>query len=125
MFIDLSHNMFEGSIPEEMGDFKSLYGFNASYNSLIGLMPSSLGKMKQMKWLDLSMNRLSDTISLQLENLNFLEVFNLSHNHFVGIISTAPQSQLFPVASFEGNDGLCRPSFKDYLNTIHQPKIDP
>ncbi|KAK2656177.1 hypothetical protein Ddye_009229 [Dipteronia dyeriana] len=105
--IDLSNNHFQGPIPGEMGNFKSLYLLNLSHNALTGPIPSTIGDLRQLESLDLSMNNLSGVIPAQLAKLNFLSFLNLSYNHFVGKIPSSTQLQSFSPTSYEGNEGLC------------------
>ncbi|XP_021827851.1 receptor-like protein 12, partial [Prunus avium] len=67
--IDFSGNKFNGSIPEEVGQLKSLYGLNLSSNALTGTIPSSLGNLRQLESLDLSKNKLGGEIPAQFANL--------------------------------------------------------
>ncbi|MED6156150.1 hypothetical protein PIB30_011880 [Stylosanthes scabra] len=107
--IDFSHNQFEGPIPKELMDFKSLHLLNLSHNALSGQIPSSIGNLSQLESLDLSMNSLEGEIPTELANLNFLSYLNLSFNHLTGRIPTGTQLQTFEASSFEGNDGLYGP----------------
>ncbi|MED6156158.1 hypothetical protein PIB30_011888 [Stylosanthes scabra] len=107
--IDFSYNQFEGAIPKELTDFKSLHLLNLSHNALTGQIPSSIGNLNQLESLDLSMNSLEGEIPTELANLNFLSYLNLSFNHLTGRIPTATQLQSFEASSFEGNDGLYGP----------------
>ncbi|CAB4297858.1 unnamed protein product [Prunus armeniaca] len=107
--IDFSCNEFNGSIPEEMGEFKSLHVLNLSCNAFTGEIPSSFGNMRVLESLDLSKNNLSGQIPPQLANLTFLSFLNLSNNQLVGRIPTSTQFSTFPKASFAGNKGLWGP----------------
>ncbi|BFG34744.1 hypothetical protein CerSpe_210180 [Prunus speciosa] len=53
--INFSCNNFSGTIPKEMGEFKSLYVLNLSGNE-------SFGNMRVLESLDLSQNKLSGQI---------------------------------------------------------------
>ncbi|KAL6138227.1 hypothetical protein ACLB2K_063510 [Fragaria x ananassa] len=64
--IDFSSTKFNGSIPEEIGELKSLYVLNLSNNAFTGRIPSSFGQMQQLESLDLSNNQLSGTIPQQM-----------------------------------------------------------
>ncbi|KAF9667007.1 hypothetical protein SADUNF_Sadunf16G0288100 [Salix dunnii] len=52
--LDLSNNLFEGEIPEVIGDLKLLEVLNLSINNLIGEIPASLSKLTLLESLDLS-----------------------------------------------------------------------
>ncbi|GAU14477.1 hypothetical protein TSUD_250170 [Trifolium subterraneum] len=103
--IDLSNNMFQGEIPQVIGELHSLKGLNLSNNGITGNIPESLSYLRNLEWLDLSRNQLRGEIPMDLINLNFLSVLNLSQNHLEGIIPTG--QQLFGNDSYEGNTMLC------------------
>ncbi|KAB2621898.1 receptor-like protein 12 [Pyrus ussuriensis x Pyrus communis] len=107
--IDFSCNNFNGSIPEEVGDLKSLHGLNLSSNAFTGTIPSSLGNLRQLESLDLSDNKLSGKIPQELVKLNFLSFLNLSNNQLEGRIPTGTQIQSFSPDSFTFNKGLWGP----------------
>ncbi|CAL9002852.1 unnamed protein product [Prunus brigantina] len=111
--IDFSCNKFSGSIPKEMGAFKSLYVLNLSGNAFTGKIPSSFGNMRPVAdagiATHLSHNKLSGQIPPQLVKLTFLEVLDLSNNQLVGRIPTGTQFSTFPKDSFIGNKGLWGP----------------
>ncbi|ESR40790.1 hypothetical protein KPL70_020990 [Citrus sinensis] len=115
--IDLSSNNFEEQIPEEMGQFVSLYALNLSHNALTGSIPSSFGNLKLIESLDLSTKNLSGKIPAQLASLNFLSVLNLSYNNLVGKIPTSTQLQSFSPTSYEGNKGLYGPPLTNESQT--------
>ncbi|KAK9920382.1 hypothetical protein M0R45_028937 [Rubus argutus] len=105
--IDISCNNFSGSIPEQVGELKALYGLNMSNNALTGTIPVALGNLRQLESLDLSNNSLSGSIPPKLTTLTFLSFLNLSHNQLVGSIPIGNQFSTFGPTSFEGNKGLC------------------
>ncbi|KAJ7961201.1 Leucine-rich-repeat receptor-like protein [Quillaja saponaria] len=105
--IDLSNNMFQGEIPEELGLLKLLYVLNMSGNAFTGLIPSSIGNLKQLESLDLSQNKLNGVIPNQLAGLTFISFLNLSFNQLEGMIPRGSQFATFSQASFEGNKVLC------------------
>ncbi|XP_039690311.1 receptor-like protein Cf-9 homolog [Medicago truncatula] len=105
--IDLSNNMFEGEIPQVIGELNSLKGLNLSNNGITSSIPQSLSHLRNLEWLDLSCNQLKGEIPVALTNLNFLSVLNLSQNHLEGIIPKGQQFNTFGNDSFEGNTMLC------------------
>ncbi|KAM5555182.1 receptor-like protein 7 [Rosa sericea] len=119
--IDFSCNKFNGSIPEEIGELKSLYALNLSNNAFTGAVPSSLSNLSELESLDLSKNKLSGQIPLELTKLTFLEFLNLSYNQLVGRIPSGAQFSTFDAASFEGNKGLWGPPLTSYNNTGFSP----
>ncbi|RWR78877.1 receptor-like protein 12 [Cinnamomum micranthum f. kanehirae] len=119
--VDLSNNRFQGSIPEEIGNLKSLIVLNMSHNEFIGPIPSSFGNLLQLESLDLSMNRLSGEIPIELAALTFLSVLNLSQNHFMGRIPQVRQFLTFANDSFQGNPGLCGPPLSRQCEAPWQP----
>ncbi|GLT41622.1 hypothetical protein SLA2020_156710 [Shorea laevis] len=105
--IHLSNNMFEGEIPDVMGELSSLKGLNLSHNNLTGHIPPSLGNLTNLEWLDLSSNELAGKIPNELVSLTQLSVLDLSNNHLVGRIPQGNQFNTFGNGSYEGNLGLC------------------
>ncbi|KAK2980990.1 hypothetical protein RJ640_023316 [Escallonia rubra] len=105
--LDLSSNMFEGDIPDVIGDFNSLVLLNLSHNSLAGHIPSSLGAISELESLDLSSNQLTGEIPEELTDLTFLAVLNLSQNYLVGRIPHGRQFNTFGNDSYTWNSALC------------------
>ncbi|XP_010026679.2 receptor-like protein 33 [Eucalyptus grandis] len=105
--IDLSHNSFQGDIPEAFGHLHSLIGLNLSHNHLIGSIPLTLGNLTNLGWLDLSSNMLSGGIPRALGDLASLGYLNLSKNELTGRIPQDKQLSTFSNDSFDGNAGLC------------------
>ncbi|GLU17340.1 hypothetical protein SLE2022_337110 [Rubroshorea leprosula] len=105
--IHLSNNMFEGEIPDVIGNLSSLKGLNLSHNNLTGHIPPSLGNLMNLEWLDLSSNELAGKIPDELVSLTQLSVLNLSNNHLVGRIPQGNQFNTFGNGSYEGNLELC------------------
>ncbi|KAL4298996.1 hypothetical protein AHAS_Ahas17G0056700 [Arachis hypogaea] len=56
--IDLSNNLFEGKIPQILGELNSLKGLNLSHNKISGIIPQTLCNLTNLEWLDLSWNQL-------------------------------------------------------------------
>ena len=62
--IDVSCNYLNGSIPEELGEFESLYFLNLLHNAFTSQIPPSLGNLTQLESLDLSSNNLTGEIPM-------------------------------------------------------------
>ncbi|KAI3943266.1 hypothetical protein MKW92_010947 [Papaver armeniacum] len=88
--IDLSCNILEGSIPEEIGLLKGLSMLNLSHNGFSGIIPASVGNMTGLDSLDLSFNKLFGQIPESLASLDSLGLLNLSYNNLSGRIPRGP-----------------------------------
>ncbi|KAL1348083.1 receptor-like protein 7 [Arachis hypogaea] len=120
--IDLSNNLFEGKIPQILGELNFLKGLNLSHNKISGNIPQTLGNLTSLEWLDLSWNQLKGEIPLSLTNLNFLSVLNLSKNQLEGVIPRGKQFNTFQNDSYRGNPMLCGfPLSKSCGNDEEQP----
>ncbi|XP_026412568.1 receptor-like protein 9DC3 isoform X2 [Papaver somniferum] len=107
--IDLSCNILDGNIPEEIGLLKGLAMLNLSHNVFSSNIPASFGNMSSLQSLDLSSNRLSGRIPQNLTSIDRLAFLNLSHNNLSDRI---PRGNHFDTLSldgsaFAGNDLLC------------------
>ncbi|XP_031498025.1 receptor-like protein 19 [Nymphaea colorata] len=107
--IDLSNNLFTGTIPEDIGALDMLYSLNLSRNNLNGPIPTSFGQLQSIESLDLSHNKLSGSIPKELAHDTFLSTLDLSYNNLQGRIPQDNQFDTFNATSFEGNPGLCGP----------------
>ncbi|TYJ39211.1 hypothetical protein E1A91_A04G051000v1 [Gossypium mustelinum] len=111
--IDFSSNHFNGSIPKELGELKSLIVLNFSHNSLAGNILPSLGKMLQGK------------IPMQLTDLTFLGALNLSHNNLEEQIPLANHFDTFSNDSFNGNSRLCGFPLSKKCGNNQEPESPP
>ncbi|OAY77412.1 putative LRR receptor-like serine/threonine-protein kinase [Ananas comosus] len=84
--IDLSNNMLDGSIPEEVGSLRRLRYLNLSVNSLRGTIPSSLSNCSNLQILGLANNKLNGEIPPTLSRLSGLQELRLSWNMLQGTI---------------------------------------
>ncbi|KAM7481586.1 hypothetical protein LguiB_006169 [Lonicera macranthoides] len=105
--IDMSNNTFEGEIPNNIKNLRSLRELNLSHNQFVGHIPPSLGNLFVLESLDLSFNQLTGEIPQQLTGLTSLEILNLSQNHLMGRIPRGPQFNTFKNDSYSGNSALC------------------
>ncbi|KAL8478871.1 hypothetical protein ACS0TY_030668 [Phlomoides rotata] len=106
IFLDLSYNNLEGSIPKELGLMFYLFVLNMGHNSLSGPIPSELSGLQNVAILDLSYNRLNGTIPQSLTSLRLGDI-DLSNNNLSGTIPESAPLDTFPSYRFENNSGLC------------------
>ncbi|KAL1569569.1 protein kinase superfamily [Salvia divinorum] len=107
IFLDVSYNKLEGSIPKELGTMFYLSILNMGHNDLSGPIPQELGHLKNVAILDLSYNRLNGTIPQSLTGLTLLGDIDLSNNNLSGIIPESAPFDTFPDYRFGNNSGLC------------------
>ncbi|OVA01440.1 Protein kinase domain [Macleaya cordata] len=107
IFLDLSYNMLEGSIPAELGDMYYLSVLNLGHNNLSGPIPPNLGSLKSVGVLDLSHNKLEGQIPGSLSGLSLLSEIDLSYNNLSGPIPESGQLATFPSNRYKNNTGLC------------------
>ncbi|XP_031113018.1 systemin receptor SR160-like [Ipomoea triloba] len=106
IFLDLSYNKLEGSIPKELGSMQYLFFLYLGHNDLSGPIPQELGGLQNVEDLDLSDNRLNGSIPQTLINLTSLSVIDLSNNQLSGMIPCSGQFASFLRESFANNSGL-------------------
>ncbi|PIA42275.1 hypothetical protein AQUCO_02000022v1 [Aquilegia coerulea] len=87
VFLNLSKNSIEGTLPTSLGNMKDLVVLDFSSNKFSGEIPDNWAlNLKQLKGLILSNNNLHGGISSSLFNLTFLDTLRLSDNQFTGNI---------------------------------------
>ncbi|KAA8546925.1 hypothetical protein F0562_003354 [Nyssa sinensis] len=106
IFLDLSYNRLEGSLPKELGSMYYLSILNLGHNDLSGPIPQELGGLRNVAILDLSYNRLNGSIPPSLTSLTLLGEINLSNNNLSGMIPQSPPFDTLPVSGFL-NNSLC------------------
>lgn len=91
-YLDLSDNLFGGSIPDELFGMTKLQSLVLSSNRLEGGLSPSFGKLTNLRHLDLSANGLSGELPSEMGDMINLEVLYLGEsglevrNHFSGKI---------------------------------------
>lgn len=106
IFLDLSYNKLEGSIPKELGNMYYLFILNLGHNDISGVIPQDLGGLKNVAILDLSHNRLNGSIPNSLTSLTLLGEIDLSNNNLTGMIPESAPFDTFPDYRF-ANTSLC------------------
>lgn len=107
--LDLSCNILDGDIPEEIAQLKGLSMLNLSHNHLSGAIPKNVGNMTGLGSLDLSFNKLSGEIPKSLTSIDSLGYLNLSYNRLSGKIPGGDHFDTLSVdcSAFVGNDLSC------------------
>ncbi|KAJ4965722.1 hypothetical protein NE237_017571 [Protea cynaroides] len=107
IFLDLSYNMLEGSIPKELGNMYYLMILNLGHNNLTGPIPPEMGSLKNVGVLDLSYNKFDGPIPNSFSGLGLLSELDLSNNNLSGEIPDSGQLGTFPASRYANNSGLC------------------
>ncbi|KAJ4950992.1 hypothetical protein NE237_027824 [Protea cynaroides] len=107
IFLDLSYNMLEGSIPKELGIMYYLMILNLGHNNLSGPIPPEMGSLKNVAVLDLSHNKFEGSIPPSFSSLSLLSEIDLSYNNLSGVIPESGQLATFPAYRYANNPGLC------------------
>lgn len=97
--LDLSANLFHGTIPWSLGELSKLQFVDLSMNKFENSIPSSLGNVKNLKSLNFSNNLLTGEIPAELQKLQMLEELQISGNNLNGYIpdwvSSLPKLRVF------------------------------
>lgn len=101
----LSH--VTGLIPTSLGKLKNLTFLRLSYLNLTGPIPTSLGKLSKLTFLDLSHNDLTGSIPSSLTSLNNLDAVLLNDNQLCGKIPVGGKLQSSDASSYSNNKCLC------------------
>ncbi|XP_068648759.1 leucine-rich repeat receptor-like serine/threonine-protein kinase BAM1 [Aristolochia californica] len=84
--LNLSNNLFSGSLPSSVSNFSSLQILLLSQNQFTSQLPPSIGELHQILKLDLSRNGFSEQIPPEISNCSHLTYLDLSQNNFSGPI---------------------------------------
>lgn len=117
VYFDLSSNMLNGSVSPAFAQLVGLEYLNLSQNMFQGEIPQEIGNnLTSLEFLDLSSNNLTGTIPSSLANIHDLQFLNVSLNNLSGEIPTSGQFNTFDNASYlPGNYHLCG----DIVNEMH------
>ena len=90
--IDLAYLGLSGSLPSEIGYFKSMTMLSMGTNYIVGSIPSTIGDMTSLRYLDIGYNSLVGTIPSTIGDLTSLRVLLLFDNRLSGTIPSALSS---------------------------------
>jgi Leucine-rich repeat (LRR) protein len=85
-FADIGTNLFDGSIPTELGNLLSLEDFALSISLMDGSVPSEFGNLVNLEALYLNGNALDGSIPSELSNLANLKELGINSNSLNGSI---------------------------------------
>ncbi|XP_072149100.1 uncharacterized protein [Setaria viridis] len=86
--IDLSNNNLSGELPNCWKQNTRLFVLDFSNNNLEGEIPSSIGSLTSLASLHLNKNMLSGVLPFSLSSCDSLILLDLGENHFEGTIPT-------------------------------------
>lgn len=81
-FLDISYNLFNSSLPPDIGKVESLRNLSLAGNNFSGSIPDWISGLSSIQSLDLSCNSFSGPIPPSFTKLNNLVYLNLSVNGF-------------------------------------------
>ncbi|KAG8083749.1 hypothetical protein GUJ93_ZPchr0016g2605 [Zizania palustris] len=81
-FMDISNNRFSGPIPDNIGNLRSLQNLSLARNNFSGPLPVSIDGLASLQSLDVSGNSLSGPLPSSLKGLRSMVALNLSYNAF-------------------------------------------
>nr|GMC87046.1 receptor-like protein 12 [Ipomoea batatas] len=83
--LSLRDNSFTGSIPNCLGNLTSLTSLSLSDNRFTGSIPNTIGSLCRLQVLDFSLNKLTDSIAVLSDCLlDSLKELHLDYNNFSG-----------------------------------------
>ena len=80
LYLDLSDNLFSGTIPDELYDMTKLQSLVLSSNRVEGTLSNKMGKLVNLRHLDLSANNLRGTLPKSMGKMKSLEVLYLGES---------------------------------------------
>ncbi|KAI4351754.1 hypothetical protein L6164_006076 [Bauhinia variegata] len=121
--MDLSGNSLVGVIPSTITVLSELRGLNLSHNHLSGEIPNNIGYMKSLESIDLCCNQFSGKIPSSMSSLTSLSYLNLSYNNFSGQIPQDNQFSTFnDASSYADNPYLCGPPLRQCATASKTPE---
>ncbi|PKU83867.1 LRR receptor-like serine/threonine-protein kinase GHR1 [Dendrobium catenatum] len=81
-YLDISCNVFSGEIPKDIEKLQSIQNLSLAGNGFSGPLPDSIGDVDSVRSLDMSHNHLSGSLPSSLKGLRLLVSLNLSFNAF-------------------------------------------
>ncbi|KAG5627499.1 hypothetical protein H5410_012717 [Solanum commersonii] len=102
--LDLSHNMFQGLIPQNISEvMPDLIFLSLSSNEISGEIPATIRKMTLVQVIDLSNNKLTGSIPSSIGECSYLKALDLGNNFLSGSFPSS-LGQLIQLQSLHLND---------------------
>ena len=80
LYLDLSDNLFSGTIPDELFEMTKLQSLVLSSNRLEGTLSNKFGRLVNLRHLDISANGLTGTLPKSMGKMRSLEVLYLGES---------------------------------------------
>ena len=85
-YLDLSNNLLSGELPDCWGQWEGLVVLNLENNNFSGKIPNSIGSLQAIESLHLRNNKLTGELPSSLKNCTKLRVVDLARNELFGNI---------------------------------------
>ncbi|KAJ4787567.1 Receptor kinase [Rhynchospora pubera] len=85
-YLIMWQNNLNGEIPGKLSSLRSLRNLNLEYNNLTGTIPDGLVNCTSLNWISLGSNQLTGSIPIWISQLENLVVLILGNNSFTGLI---------------------------------------
>ncbi|KAL4573109.1 hypothetical protein LXL04_019904 [Taraxacum kok-saghyz] len=121
-FLDISDNLFNSSLPPDIGKMNSLMNLSLAGNSFSGSIPDWISGLSSLKSLDFSRNLFSGPIPPSITTLNNIVYLNLSMNGLTKKIPKGFQDMVaLEALDVHGNmlEGDFDPEFLLFTTAIH------
>ncbi|XP_071914067.1 putative receptor-like protein kinase At3g47110 [Coffea arabica] len=86
LYLNLSNNLFSGSLPGEISKMSNIYKFDISRNKFSGEVPDAIGQCSDLEYISMQDNFFHGTVPAKLASLKDIQILDMSRNNFTGQI---------------------------------------
>ncbi|XP_071916240.1 uncharacterized protein [Coffea arabica] len=86
LYLNLSNNLFSGSLPGEISKMSNIYKFDISHNKFSGEVPDAIGQSSDLEYISMQDNFFHGTVPAKLASLKDIQILDMSRNNFTGQI---------------------------------------